>query len=417
VLLALLLAVPAAATAAAAGTATLDQALAAAQAQALSVAEADAEAEAAAGRTTQAEAASRPSLSVGGTIGVGWLDPRGFFGLQGERIVPRAAQSTLEQPLFTGGRAGAAIAHAKAGERAAAAGREAARAQLPADVASAYGAVLVAEEQRRLYERLVADTRELVRQAGLRFKVGESPRTDISQASARLAEAEAGIARADGELMSARARLDTLTGFGEAVLAPLPPPPPVPANLSEAVDAADAASPAVAQARAAADAASASVRLARAERMPTVGAFAEASTVADQFFPNYRADGFAVGVRARWQILDGGRTTGRIAEAGGESRAAEARLRAARDRTREAVVAAYQAVRTAQAVMVAAGRQAEAAGEAVDNVRHEVRVGEKPQIDLLDAQREALAASVQLARAKADRVVSAYRLNALLGRY
>jgi outer membrane protein len=311
----------------------------------------------------------------------------------------------------------AAIAQARAGERAAAAVREAARAQLPADVASAYGAVLVAEEEKRLYERLVADTQEVLRQAGLRFKVGESPRTDISQAAARLAEAEAGMARADGEMISARARLDTLTGFGQAVLAPLPPAPPVPASLAEAVDAADAASPAVAQARAAADAASASVRLARAERMPTVGGFAEASTVADQFFPNYRADGFAVGVRARWQILDGGRTTGRIAEAGAQVRAAEARLRAARDRTREAVISAYQAVRTAEAVVEAAGRQAGAAGEAVDNVGHEVRVGEKSQLDLLDAQREALAAAVQLARARTERVASAYRLNALLGRY
>ena len=58
-----------------------------------------------------------------------------------------------------------------------------------------------------------------------------------------------------------------------------------------------------------------------------------------------------------------------------------------------------------------------AAQEAVDNLHHEVRIGEKPQLDLLDAQREALAAAVQSSRAKAEWVASAYRLNALLGRY
>ena len=111
-------------------------------------------------------------------------------------MVPRAAQSSLEQPLFTGGRAEAAIAQARAGQRVAAASGETVRAQLAADVAAGYGAVLVAAEQKRLFERMVADMRETGRQAELRFKAGESPRTDIAQASARIAEAQAGLARA-----------------------------------------------------------------------------------------------------------------------------------------------------------------------------------------------------------------------------
>ena len=120
-MLALLLAVPLAAIAPSAGSVTLDQAVASAMARAPAIAEAEAEADAAAGRLTQARAAARPSLSASASVGIGWLDPRGFFGLQGERVVPRAAQSSLEQPLFTGGRAEAAIAQARAGQRVAAA--------------------------------------------------------------------------------------------------------------------------------------------------------------------------------------------------------------------------------------------------------------------------------------------------------
>ena len=90
---------------------------------------------------------------------------------------------------------------------------------------------------------------------------------------------------------------------------------------------------------------------------------------------------------------------------------------AARDQLVEALVSAWQAVRTAQAVVEASDRQAAAAREAVENVRHEVKVGAKPPLDLLDAEREALAAGVQSARAKAERLASAFRLNALLGRY
>jgi len=40
----------------------------------------------------------------------------------------------------------------------------------------------------------------------------------------------------------------------------------------------------------------------------------------------------------------------------------------------------------------------------------------KPQLDLLDAEREATAAAVNEAKAQSDRIVAAYRLLALLGR-
>lgn len=395
---------------------TLDEALSAAFAHAPALAEAEAGIEAAGGRLTQARAATRPSAAVSGSLGVGWLDPRGYFGLEGENVLPRAVQGSVEQPLFTGGRAGAAIAQARAGERVAAATVDAVRGQLAVAVVESYGAVLVAQERRRLYLSLIGELTELERQSRLRFGAGESPHTDISQAQARLAEARASLAEAEGMIVSARARLRALTGREGGLLSPLPAPPATPQTLDEAVAAAADASPAIAQAQAALDAARAATRLARAERMPTVGAFAEGSYVRDQFFPNYRADSATIGVRARWQIFDSGRTRGRIAEASGEERAAEARLRQARSEVEERVIAVHQAIRTAAFVEAARAEQLAAAEESVRNVRHEVRVGMKPQLDLLDAEREALAAATEAFRARADRLTVAYRLIALLGR-
>jgi outer membrane protein len=40
----------------------------------------------------------------------------------------------------------------------------------------------------------------------------------------------------------------------------------------------------------------------------------------------------------------------------------------------------------------------------------------KPQLDLLDAERELIAAEAAAARARADRIVAAYQLLSLLGR-
>ena len=164
------------------------------------------------------------------------------------------------------------------------------------------------------------------------------------------------------------------------------------------------------------EAARAGARGARAERPPTVGAFAEGSTIRDQFFPDYRADGTTVGVRARWQLFSGGRVSAKITESDSAVRAADARVRAARSAIDEQTISAFSGVRSAALVETAAASQALAAAQARDSVRHEVRVGMKPQLDLLDAEREATAAAVSEAKAQSDRIVAAYRLLALLGR-
>jgi outer membrane protein len=402
-------AIPASAT-------TLDEAIAASLAHAPEIAAADAKADAARGRLDQAQSGRLPTVTLSGTIGVGRLDPKEFFGLSADDVVPRAALATIEQPLFTGGRVEAGIDQARAGIAAAEAGQTATRSQLVAATVQAYGDVLTTAHLIKLFERQVAETIEIERQARLRFRAGESPSTDISQASARLAEARAGLARAQGQQVSARARFSNLTGLDAFALDPLPANPALPATLEEAMDLAMRDNPSLTQAEAGLRQARAAARAARAERLPTVGAFAEAATVRDQFFPDYRADSGTVGIRARWELFSGGRVSGKISEASGEERAAEARLRSVRMHTEEQLISAFQNVRTAQLVEQAAGDQASAAKEALTSVRHEVRVGMKPQLDLLDAEREAIAAEAAAARARADRIVAAYQLLSLLGR-
>jgi len=395
---------------------TLDDAITAAITHAPEIAASDAEADAAKGRLDQAQSGRLPTVTLSGTVGVGWLDPKDFFGLGAEDVVPRAAQATIEQPLFTGGRVESSIDQARAGIAAAEAGQTATRSRLIAATVQAYGDVLTTTRLIELHERLVAETTEIERQARLRFRAGGSPSTDISQASARLAEARAGLARAQGQQVSARARFSNLTGLDALDLQPLPANPALPATLEESMNTAMRDNPALAQAEAALRQAKAAARAARAERLPTVGAFAEAGTVRDQFFPDYRADSATVGVRARWELFSGGRVSGKINEASSEERAAEARLRAVRTQIEEQVISAFQNVRTALLVEQAAGDRASAANEALTSVRHEVRVGMKPQLDLLDAERETLAAEAAAARARADRVAAAYRLLGLLGR-
>lgn len=394
---------------------TLDEAIAAAIAHAPEIAEADAGADAAKGRLQQARSARAPSLSLSGTVGQGRLDPKAFFGLGAADVTPRAAQLTLEQPLFTGGRAAAGIAQARAGMAAAEAGGDAVQGQVVLAVVQAYGDMLAASEVLRLYRELAAQTVEIERQARERFRTGETPSTDVAQAASRAAEARADLARAEGMQVSARARYRNLTDLEPVDLQPIPPNPPLPGSLDDAMAIAMGGSPALRQARADLEAAEAAARAARGERLPTVSAFVEAGSVRDQFFPDYRADSATVGIRGRWTLFSGGLTSGKIAETSADVRAAFARLRAARMGLEEQVLAAWQDIHTAELVAKASDEQSAAAVQALTSVRHEVRVGLKPQIDLLNAEREATAAAAAATQAKTARIVAVYRLKSLIG--
>lgn len=394
---------------------TLDDAIAAAMAHAPDIAAARADADAADAQVDVARGHGLPTATLSGTIGVGRLDPKNFFGLGGADVTPRAAQVTIEQPLFAGGRVLAGIAQAKAGSEAAHAGEAATRSQMVAAVAQAYGDVLTATMMVDLYRQFVGQMQEIQRQAQLRFKAGESPSTDVSQAASRLAEAQAAQAQADGMLVSARAHFANLTGMTPDDLSPLPANPVLPETLEDAMDQARQHSPGLLQAEAGLRAAQAAAKGARAERLPTVGAFAEGAMVRDQFFPDYRADSATIGIRARWQLVNPA-VWAQVKASDSAVRAADARARAARLQVEEGVIGAFQGVRTAGLVEAAAVKQAAAAAQARDSVRAEVRVGMKPQLDLLNAEREATAAAAGEARARTDRIVAAYRLLAIIGR-
>lgn len=393
---------------------SLPEAVALAQGSNPGLAQTQAQAEAADARLAQARAGRLPSLVLSGEAQEGRTDLGGFFGFGRADVSPRAAALELRQPLFTGGAVSAAIDRARAGRDAALAQVAGDKALLAARAAEAYVAVLRAQEILRLNDAQVAQMNEISRQAELRFKGGETARTDLAQAQARLAAARAALARAQGDVARSRAHFVSVVGAEPEGLEPLAAPPVTPTSLDEAMALALRSSPAYVSAQAQARAATAGVRYAEAERLPSLALTATASSARDQFFPGYRADGVTVGVQGRWTLFAGGAINGRVDEARSGARGAQAGVVAARSQVREAVIGAWADIAAARAVVEAATDQATAAESALDSVRQEVRVGQKPTLDLLDAEREALGAHSAVIAARGEAVVAAYRLNALL---
>ena len=411
----LLIAVAAASLAAGGAQAmTLPEAIARAESYNPTLAQARAEADGAEARLDQARAARLPSLTLSGQSGQGTSDLGGFFGFGEQDVTPRAAVAELRQPLFAGGAINAGVDRARGGLQAARAGASGARARLTADVAEVYVGARSAREMLAVNLAQLATLEEVFRQTELRFNGGEVARTDLEQARARLAEARAGRAAAEGGLALARARFRSVVGvepddLADPVVTSLPP------NLDDAMAEAERASPAIAAAQAGLRAADAGVRFARAERAPSFALTARASSMRDQFLPGYRAEDLSVGVQGQWTLFAGGAINGRIDEALARRRAAEAQLEAARASVREAVIAGWSQAETSRLMRQAASDQVQAAEAALESVRHEVRVGQKPTLALLDAEREALSARSALISAAGAEVVAGYRLLAVLG--
>ncbi|MFD3262833.1 TolC family outer membrane protein [Phenylobacterium ferrooxidans] len=393
---------------------SLPEAIARAQNTNPGLAQSRAQSDVADARLAEARAGRLPSLILSGEAGEGRTDLGGFFGFGRTDVSPRAAALQLSQPLFTGGAVSAAIARARAGRDATLAQVGGAKALLAAQAAEAYVAVLSAREILGLNEAQVRQMGEIARQAELRFKGGETARTDVAQARARLAGARAGLARAQGDVARAHAHFVSVVGSEPEGLEPLASPPDIPTSLDEAMALALKSNPTLLAAQAQARAAQAGVRYAQAERFPSLALTATASSARDQFLPGYQADGVTVGVQGRWTLFAGGAINGRVGAARAGARGAQFGVVAAQAQVREAVVGAWADIGTARAVADAASDQAAAAEAALESVRHEVRVGQKPTLDQLDAEREVLAARSAVIAARGEAIVASYRLDALL---
>ena len=398
-----------------AGAQTLEDVTAIALERSPAIAGADARADAASAQVDLAKAQRLPDLTAQGQIGFGRIDPQGFFGLTADDVTPRVAQVTAEMPLFTFGRIGGGLAQAQGGSKAAELMARQARLELRVQVAQAYSQAVAARRLVTSYDLLRLSLGEMLRQTELKFEAGSATSTEIAQARARLAEADAGHAGANGDLAAAMAQLRSLSGLDVELEDNLPAPPLVPATREEAMGMALQDNPQLLAAQQMVEAARGKREAARAEGLPMLGAYAEAASVRDQFFPGYAADSYSAGLRVKWNFFSSGRTGAKARAAGSELDAAEADYADARLRIEQAAITAFDNHQTARLVLAAAEARNAAAREALRGTKLEVEVGAKPQLALLDAQREAIAAEAAHAAAQGRLISSAWMLRAVAG--
>jgi outer membrane protein len=371
-------------------------------------------------------ARSENRLQVGGTAGL-TQDLGGIGKLRnGGRAL--TAGVDLEYPLFNGGRVRNSVRSAEARVTAGRADLRTTEGNVFTQAVGAYMDVIrdlsiveLNQGQVRVLETNLQASRD-------RFQVGDLTRTDVAQSEARLAGARSQLAGAQGQLTVSRENYRRLIGVWPDDLAPPPPLPPLPNTADQAVQVALGNSPSIAAITANSQAAQYDVRVARAGRLPTLGATtgvsynnylgtlersvgAPAGVNLDQTQTNQ-----TVGLTARIPLYQGGLVGARVRQAQAiENQVIEQTVEVERFVVADArgafasYLAAGETIRASEAAV--------AANElALEGTRAENSVGTRTILDVLNAEQELLNSRVTLVTARRDQYVAGFALLNAMGR-
>lgn len=274
---------------------------------------------------------------------------------------------------------------------------------------AAYVDVRLAQEVVALRQSNLRLITQELRAAEARFEVGETTRTDVAIAEARLAASRSALAAAEGDLMIARESYKAATGAYPGQLAPLPKAPALPGSVEEAQSVARGTHPLIRQAQHLVTIADLQVDLSKAATMPTVGAGVSVGIDQDGY------DTESVGLSFRQTVYAGGRLSALLRQA----LAGKDRSRAALQQTAVSVLqnvgVSWANLAVSGASIRASDEQIRAAQTAFDGVREEAAAGARTTLDVLDAEQELLDARNARLQAEAQRYVGVYRVLSSMG--
>jgi outer membrane protein len=260
--------------------------------------------------------------------------------------------------------------------------------------------------------------KEQLRETRDRFTVGEVTRTDVAQAEASLAGAQATALSAVATLQAAVARYRQFVGDQPTSLAPVKPiMRPLPKTLPEAISISQVEHPSISASLHGVDAAQLQVKIAEGALYPTIGISA---SVSNQFDVNgqpglHILDGQLLG-QISIPIYQGGAEYAATRQAKESLSQQEIQTDSLRNQVRQAVVAAW-GLNEAAVGVVRAARAAVSANEvALTGVREEAKVGQRTTLDVLNAQQALLQSRTTLVQAEHDQVVDSYSLLSAVGR-
>src|SRR5262245_3662989 len=368
--------------------------------------------------SVQAFAGYLPSIGITSSYGVRnvEVETTSIFGPSNTQheLEPLTASVQLQQQLYTGGRRDGQRDLARAGVEGARHGLHATEQDVLLSAVDAYISVRRDEEILRLRREHVEGLERQLAGTQRRLDVGEVSRTDLAQAQTRLSGARAGVARAEAELETSRARYELVVGKAAEALAPVETPQ-TPGSLEDAVRAAEERHPNILRSISARRAARAQVEIERSALRPQVSFVGRYDHTEDSSIENDQSEGASAVAQFSLPLYEGGFVRSRMRQGRINVRRAEAQIEGQRREVVANVVAAWNNFEAGRDIVQAAREQVAAANQAVEGTERERGLGLRSTLDVLDAEEEARNAQIGLVGAEAEATFAAYALLAATG--
>lgn len=394
---------------------SISQALAAAYDHAPELQAAVLDAKSSAERIVQAKSALMPNISASVSGGHGTSLIGGSW-TEGSTSLNTSLD--YGQNIFDSGATAAQIEAARAGAEVAELQIRTAEQSVLYQVIQAYMNVLSGRQLLALRQENITFFQAQLQSAQDRLDVGEGTRIDVAQAQARLAQVQAAYQASLGSVQSAEATFERLTGMRPQGLSTshnysnL-----IPRSLDTAIADAEAGHPGILLAKAGIRAAQAGVDVAMAGFGPTAGI--SGSLGSSWTGPNGGVrDGITaqVGFRISVPIYSGGRTGSTVRQANLGQIKSEVDAMSAYDQIREAVIAAWTGIQSADAQISAAQAGVSSSNTVLDGVIQERDLGTRTTLDVLNAQADLTSARESLINASNGKVVATFALLSAMGR-
>lgn len=249
-----------------------------------------------------------------------------------------------------------------------------------------------------------------------RFEVGELTKTDVSQAEARLANAQAQIITAKGDLRASEATFEQIIGFKPEKLEYPYSDFALPENLDDAIEKARLNNPSVLSAKNAHRAAEEDIDSVFGELLPEIGLSGAVQRAYDPSPGNLTEQtSKSIGISASMPLYEGGAVRSRVRSAKHTANQRFIEITSQERDIKQSVIQAWETLKTAEAEITAREAQIKASSIAQEGVRAEAEFGSRTVLDTLDADQEFLDANVALVTARRNKVVAEYTLLATLG--
>ena len=249
-----------------------------------------------------------------------------------------------------------------------------------------------------------------------RFKFGELTKTDVSQAKARLAAAEANIIEARGAISRSEARFFQLINQSPENIEAPDLALEMPENLDEAIVVAEHSSPLIIYARSVYEASKRDIGDVFGGLLPEINLFSAFNRSFDP--PPGLIDettSRSVGLVASIPLYKGGADRSRLRAAKHVKNQRSLEVVEAKREVRRLVTEEWQDYQTAKSQITSRTAQVEAAAIAEEGTRKEAEFGARTVLDTLDAQQEHLDARVALVTAEHDDLVARFALLKAMG--